>query len=701
MNPHGVSHVSPSQFLPHGRNAPPIVYRNPPPPQPVGYQPAPVLSPGYSPAQESLRTQMAKLNIMNNISSTNMSSTKTEKPAEHGQPSKTSPSQGSDPNMPFYEGWTLYRADPQSEDQKPSWRQATRSKMSLSQTDLSDMVQKRKKKIPLAEQYQDLGKFKRAHVDLLIKDRETKDDARFSWTCVYVDVVNRPAKGKGARRGDYETISMDVIIVRRLRPGTPNRSVERSPSRPAPGEVIYLQSPLPSPLPIQDRLPAQHTLESTTQAVFGNGQQHAPSFANAGPSAGPHQPATNPAYMMGSQTPISSPGAPVSMLPTLQAVNHPATPRMNMGVPGPGPHPQFGNHNGAQLPHFGVQPPHPGGPQFHPGAQPPHMQLPHPGDAPSFREPQGNNHSSPQGYFDYVPPQNPAAHPRTPVSPSPFPDVIKRQPRGRSSVSGPKVRNAVSKSSKSRAPRVELDWPPEDSSVGDDESVLFELDYDSSATEDSSDGFEKISMPRGSTRHGQHSPRHERYQKVYHSHSDRSHSAKRSSKTAHRDDQRRKGYREDAVEIIPENSLRARRRSRSRSRASAGTVALTRPRVTYSDRESLRDSVLLSTAPLSSIKAELAYLEMLRDQERRLRDMEHVSSRRLQEREDLLRMREQDLEYREKEADDRERFSSGRFTPRQPSPRGHPRYHQPSGYQHPHPHPHPAPHPHPHPHHLY
>ncbi|GAD93202.1 hypothetical protein ANI_1_1472124 [Paecilomyces variotii No. 5] len=666
MNPHRISPMAPGQFLPHGHNPPPVVYRNPPPPQPMGYQPTPVLSPGYSSAQEGLRTQMAKLNIMNNISSTNITSTKTEKPDEQGQSSKTSTPQGSDPNTPFYEGWTLYRADPQSEEQKPSWRQATRSKMNLAQTDLSDMVQKRKKKIPFAEQYQDLGKFKRAHVDLLIKDRETKDDARFSWTCVYVDVVNRPAKGKGTRRGDYETISMDVIIVRRLRPGTPVRSVERSPSRPAFGEVIYLQSPLPSPLPIEDKVPTHHGMESTTQAVFGNGQQRAHSFANAAPSTGPHfHHPSNPAYSMGSQTPVSSLGVPAPMPPTLQPANHPAAVHMNMGMAGARPHPEFGTHNGAQTPHLGMQPPHP-------GAQSPHTQPPHAG-TPSFREPQGNNNPSPQGYFDFVPPQNPAAHPRTPASPSPFPDVIKREPRGRPCVSGPKILHAAPKSSRSRAPRVELDWPPEDSSVGDDESILFEIDYDSSATEESSDGFEKISMPR-SSRHGQHSPRHERYQMVYRSHSERSHSSKGSSKTAHRDDQRRKGRAEDIVEIIPENSLRARRKSRSRSRASAGAVALARPRVTYSDREELRDSVL-ATTPLSSLKAELAYLEMLRDQERRLRDMEHVTSRRLAEREDLLRLREEDLDYREREVDDRDRFSSSHLTPRHLSPRGHPQYH--------------------------
>ncbi|KAL1863397.1 hypothetical protein Plec18167_000491 [Paecilomyces lecythidis] len=688
MNPHGISPMGPSQFLPHGHNPPPVVYRNPPPPQPVGYHPAPVMSPGYSPAQEGLRTQMAKLNIMNNISSTNVTPTKTEKPGEQGQASKISTPQGSDPNMPFYEGWTLYRADPQSEDQKPTWRQATRSKMNLAQTDLSDMVQKRKKKIPFAEQYQDLGKFKRAHVDLLIKDRETKDDARFSWTCVYVDVVNRPAKGKGTRRGDYETISMDVIIVRRLRPGAPVRSVEGSPSRPAFGEVIYLQSPLPSPLPIEDKLPAHHGMESTTQSVFGNGQQHAHRFANAGLSTGPQfQHSSTPTYMMGSQTPVSSPGVPAPMPPTLQAANHPAVAHMNMGMAGARPHPEFANHNGAQTAHIGVQSPHQGA---HPGAQPSHMQLPHSGGTPSFREPQGNNNPSPQGYFDFVPPQNPAAQPRTPGSPSPFPDVIKREPRGRPFVSGPKILHAAPKSSRSRAPRVELDWPPEDSSVGDDESILFEIDYDSSATEDSSDGFEKISMPR-SSRHGQHSPRHERYQKVYHSHSERSHSSRRPSKAAHRDDHRRKGRAEDVVEIIPENSLRARRKSRSRSRASPGTVALTRPRVTYNDRDD-RDSVL-ATTPLSSLKAELAYLEMLRDQERRLRDMEHVTSRRLLEREDLLRLREEDLDYREREADDRERFSSSRLTPRHLSPRGHPQYHH---------HPPPSPgYPRQHPHYLY
>lgn len=633
----------------------------------MGYQPGTMPFPGHTPAQDDLRVQMAKLNITNNISSM-----KTERPAEHDQPSKTPAPLSNDAKTPFYEGWTLYRADPQTEDQKPSWRQATRSKMNLSQTDLADMVQKRKKKVPLAEQYQALGKFKRAHVDLLIKDRVKKDDPRFNWSCDYVDVVNRAAKGKGTRRGDYETISMDVIIVRRIRTETPIRSVNSSPSR-AFGEVIDIHSPARS----KENLLVHYGAEPTTQAAFGNGQQAAHSFFNGGSLMGiqpqhlpPPLPPTNPIHMMGEQRAVTFPGVPVSMPPTTQAPIHPAawsaerpmtaapvSSHMNMGPISPSTHSDLGIHNGGQ-------PLHPGG-------------------MPAFREPQGNGYLPSQSH-PHPPAPPPVTHPHTPLAP--FPGGVKES-RGRQGVPRPKVFNTdrPSKSPKSRSPKVEMDWPPEDSSVGDDESVLFELDYPSSATDDSSDEYEmSIShasshgssrgSPRGSLRHPRHSSRHERYQKIY-----RSHSEKRPPKTAYREDRGRKGHVDNVVDIIPENSLRARREQKGRP--TSGSVTLVRPRVTYSsDREDLRDSIL-ANAPLSSIKAELAYLEMLRDQERRIRDIEHLSSRRLQEREDLIRLREEDLEHREREAEERERIASSRFAPRQPSPREPPRYHLP-GYQH-------------------
>ncbi|PLB44270.1 hypothetical protein P170DRAFT_440581 [Aspergillus steynii IBT 23096] len=131
-----------------------------------------------------------------------------------------------------YVGYTFFKADVPA-GQKPTWSHVERTRMHLTQLDLAKIVQRRGKKLPSAQQYQALKKPRRTHVDQLINEHR-QSDPRFEWTCVYVNEEERPFKGKNSRWGDYETVSMDVILMRKpmdtanLTPKTPNMGAENS-----------------------------------------------------------------------------------------------------------------------------------------------------------------------------------------------------------------------------------------------------------------------------------------------------------------------------------------------------------------------------------------------------------------------------------------------------------------------------------------
>ncbi|KAI9043409.1 uncharacterized protein KD926_003560 [Aspergillus affinis] len=130
-----------------------------------------------------------------------------------------------------YVGYTFFKADAPP-GQKPTWSHAERTRMHLNQADLIKLVQRKGKKLSSAQQYQTLKKLRRTHVDQLINEHR-QSDPRFEWTCVYVNEDEKPFKGKNSRRGDYETVSMDVILMRKPldtahNPKTPNVGVENS-----------------------------------------------------------------------------------------------------------------------------------------------------------------------------------------------------------------------------------------------------------------------------------------------------------------------------------------------------------------------------------------------------------------------------------------------------------------------------------------
>ncbi|KAL4887303.1 hypothetical protein BJY04DRAFT_175581 [Aspergillus karnatakaensis] len=125
-----------------------------------------------------------------------------------------------------YLGYTFYKAIPPS-GHPATWKTTDRTKMNLSQDDLLGLVRRRARKLTSTGQYQSLSRVKRPHVDQLVEDlRQTKP--QFHWTCAYVKEEQRNVKGKGYSLGDYETTSMDVILVGKAK---------RPPSSEAPVEA--------------------------------------------------------------------------------------------------------------------------------------------------------------------------------------------------------------------------------------------------------------------------------------------------------------------------------------------------------------------------------------------------------------------------------------------------------------------------------
>ncbi|OOQ85517.1 hypothetical protein PEBR_25036 [Penicillium brasilianum] len=112
-----------------------------------------------------------------------------------------------------YEGYQFFKADP-IPGQKPTWTRVERTRMHLSQSDFYNMVQKRANKISAAHQYQKLSATRRAHVNQLIHEQK-KLDPSVEWSCVYAKERDRASKARNAHPADYETVSMEIILMKR------------------------------------------------------------------------------------------------------------------------------------------------------------------------------------------------------------------------------------------------------------------------------------------------------------------------------------------------------------------------------------------------------------------------------------------------------------------------------------------------------
>lgn len=133
-------------------------------------------------------------------------------PANKDQNTLSPISKNDDPRPPVYEGYTFFKADPLL-GQTATWNRVERTSMRRSQTEYITMTHKRAAKNSAVQQYQKISSnTRRAHINQLI-DEQRRTNPRVEWSCVYVK--EHASKTRNTRRGDYETISMDVIITQR------------------------------------------------------------------------------------------------------------------------------------------------------------------------------------------------------------------------------------------------------------------------------------------------------------------------------------------------------------------------------------------------------------------------------------------------------------------------------------------------------
>lgn len=398
----------------------------------------------------------------------------------------------------YYIGYTFFKAEA-APGQKSTWNQVEKTRMNLSQADLFQLVQKRAKKSTAVEQYQALSKLKRTHVDQLINEH-SRSDPRFEWTCAYIKEDYKPVKGKGARRGDFETLSMDVVIV-------------RGPVTAEPADVHTHSKPREEHTVNPDNFMAEDV--RIPRVVEINGQWNQPAINHAQMPANMNQAQQHPQHAY--------------QQPHFPAQGHADTARQQQ-------HQQTqwsGMHQQPEVHHHGV---------------------PHPGNNPQFQ------------------PQNPGIR-VIPVAPDAHPQSLDRDlgPQHNHHAAQPFMRPEIhnqTSANKIYTPRSsslhvgpEVEWPPESSSLGDDDSELFDFEDESSATEGSEDIIDeapkKTKSWRGSLHHRQNSASRQNRPEVAY----RTHYRKKPTKPASDSKLNRSKYPVGYVEVIPANSKQSSKRT--------------------------------------------------------------------------------------------------------------------------------------------
>ncbi|KAI9928120.1 hypothetical protein MW887_002153 [Aspergillus wentii] len=289
------------------------------------------------------------------------------------QNAKSSPAVESIPRTPLYLGY-IFSKSSATPGQKPTWGRAERSPLHMSQTELLKMVQKRASKTPSDQQYSVLSKVKRAHVERLLEDHR-RNDPRFDWSCVYAKEEERPFKGKNSRRGDYETVAVEVIIMRV--PAAP--SIPKAPTNGAvhpehfkPEERVIEETK--TPLNEEEPTPVNHNTHHTVQWAKPE-VQYAPAMMNPVQRPHPSQFHQNPPPPPPTQGPMMDrrylpPQGPWLQMPPVDVHQQPGL----FGVP----RADFGNGPMGAPIQSGPRPA-PLGPgiAFHPGRRPDHGHAPY------------------------------------------------------------------------------------------------------------------------------------------------------------------------------------------------------------------------------------------------------------------------------------------------------------------------------------
>ncbi|THC92239.1 hypothetical protein EYZ11_008300 [Aspergillus tanneri] len=486
---------------------------------------------------------------------------------------------------PQYVGFTFFKADTAA-GQKPTWSHAERTQMHLSQTDLLKMVQKRAKKFSATQQYQTLSKLKRTHVDQLINQLRQRDP-RGEWTCVYIKEEDKPFKGKNSRRGDYETVSMDVVIMREpvdpsypkafnvgpVNPEQPHQVKERIPTNvdgmvahDEPRQVnVDLEKHAAWAIPglHQGQMPAMMN-NNPHQAPPPRLQQHVPhhqTHHQVHPEQGPH-------VNQGS----FPQGMPAGVHPQPDMQHH------AQAMPGRGPGIEVLQHGAEGLP--GNMNPHRQGQGLNHGHNPFGQNMKQHLGRESFPHPLHVNHGS--------------NIPRAPTVPEPEPE-----------------------------------WAPESSSIGDDESVLFDHDEVSSITDGSEaeegeeydDADREKSQPWRGSLFRRHSSKARRNEPAYRSH------YRKHSKTGHEAKHGRVRYPAGYIDVVPAESKNSTHRQANIHSRELSRPARERPKIIHTTSDNL-DLVTLD------------------EKYRGLRARNDIRSRILDDREARVERREKMVDYR-------------------------------------------------------
>ncbi|PYI00672.1 hypothetical protein BO78DRAFT_380620 [Aspergillus sclerotiicarbonarius CBS 121057] len=586
---------------------------------------------------EYLVHQMGRLNVQ------------PERPpaANHQKPKDANTVEEIDTRAPFYYlGYTFFKADAQP-GHKSTWTQVERAKMNLSQTELVKLVHKRTKKTPIAEQYQSLSKVKRAHVEKLINELR-RSDPHFEWTCIYVKEEEKPVKGKNSRRGDYETLSMDVIIIRK---------------------AIDLVFPR---IPVDDHVDVE-TLPKPKDRVPTHIHNH-PSDPGSKPmprNMQPSEPLVGPTIYQGSMPPTMN-----NVQQPLPARFHPPPPQPPQGYPGSRPHMAQGPWPWMHGMPAGMPPHHiPSGmpATTMPSSAVPMTAIPRPvmpgSSMPGSAMPGNAPHMEAKiNGVRGIPIAPGVPHQRQGFDPRPnLPHQPETHLLGKANAPTPAEDKLENIRPVTPAAEPEVELGVESSSVGDDESV-FDFDDESSVTDSSDEEPELDDKPqpwRGSLYRRHSTPRTKPY---------RTHYRKQPQKNGSDNKSGRSGYPAGCIDVVPADSKHVDPRTDSGPGHEVTRPARDRPKIIH--------------APVSADDLDLE--QLLDERNERLRGgraRNDIRTRILDDREARLELRERMVEYRARMLEERERLDEAcylgrRMSLREPgtfyAPR---RYYMPEGLQ--------------------
>ena len=190
------------------------------------------------------------------------------------------------------EGWTFTKQPAVRPDQKETWALVLKTPMTATQAQLRDQVTKQKKKGTSAAAQlasSEMAGFKRKQVERLISDRTRTDpDARFEYKLAALRLRQE------IRRQGKQTVSMDVVLKRQLRPGLAQPSSSYDRIQELDGEIVdltgaeetnYSHDGQSASLPSQHVHPPVHGQQPLYMEHTGAAFIHDPRFP---PQAVPH-----------------------------------------------------------------------------------------------------------------------------------------------------------------------------------------------------------------------------------------------------------------------------------------------------------------------------------------------------------------------------------------------------------------------------